>query len=159
MGQKRERLKEENIVFFLENVVCTVEVPKAKQNTPEVKEAKVKEMKKLEDYGIFKLVEDIGQECIRSRWVITRKEAHDEQKTQIKARLVARGFQEVGKPQSDSPKVAKESLKILIAMALKDDFELASMDIRAAFLQAKILDREIYIKLPEDQRVDGLCGS
>ena len=29
------------------------------------------------------------------------------------------------------------------------------LDIRVAFLQAKILDREVYMKLPEDQRVDG----
>ena len=76
-----------------------MEVPKAQQNTPEVKEAKIKEMKNLKNYGVFELVEYIGQECIRSRWVITRKEAHDGQKMQIKARLVARGFQEVEKLQ------------------------------------------------------------
>ena len=29
-----------------------------------------------------------------------------------------------------------------------------SIDIRAAFLQAKILDREVYMKPPEDQKVD-----
>ena len=44
-------------------------------------------------------MENVGQECIGSRWVVTRKEAHDGQKTQIKARFVARGFQEVKKPQ------------------------------------------------------------
>ena len=56
-------------------------VPKAKQNTPEVDEAKAKEMKNVEDYGVFELVKDIGQECIGSRWVVIRKEAHDGQKT------------------------------------------------------------------------------
>ena len=90
-------------------MVYTVEVPKAEQNTPEVKEAKAKEMRNLEDYGVFELVDIVGQECIGIRWVVTRKEAHDGQKTQIKARLVARGFQEVKKPQSDSPTEAKKS--------------------------------------------------
>ena len=68
-------------------------------------------MKNLEYYVTFEcLMEDIGQECIGSCWVITQKEKHDGQKTQVKARLVARGFQEVEKPQSDSPMVARESL-------------------------------------------------
>ena len=86
-------------------------------------------------------MENVGQECIGSRWVVTRKEEHDGQKMQIKARLVLRGFQEVVKPQSDSPTVAKESLKVLVAVDVKEDFPLALMDIRAAFLQVKILDR------------------
>ena len=34
----------------------------------------------------------------------------------------------------------------MIALAANEDFELASMDIRAAFPQAKILDREVYMK-------------
>ena len=75
------------------------------------------------------MVEDVGQECIGSRWVIMQKEKHDGQKTQFKARLVAWGYQERDKPQSDSPTVSKESLKLLIALAMNEDFELALMDI------------------------------
>ena len=85
----------------------------------------------------------------------TQKEKHKGQKTQFKARLVVRGFQEKDKPQSDSPTVVKESLKLLIALAMNEDFELAEMDIRAAFLQAKTLDRDVFMKPPEDQRVEG----
>ena len=64
MCRKKERKTDENSAFFQENVVYTVEVPKSEQNTPEVDEAKAKEMKNLEDYGVFELVEDIGQESI-----------------------------------------------------------------------------------------------
>ena len=64
-------------------------------------------MKNLEDYETFELVEDVGQECNGSHWVVTRKAKHDWQKTQVKARLVAQGFQEVEKPQLYSPTVAK----------------------------------------------------
>ena len=39
--------------------------------------------------------------------VVTEKKQHDGQKTKVKARLVARGFQEALKPQSDSPTAAK----------------------------------------------------
>lgn len=55
-------------------------------------------------------------------------------------------------PQSDSTTVAKESLKLLIAKAANNDFELASVDIRAAFLQAKTLNREVFFVPQKDQR-------
>ena len=83
------------------------------------------EVSNLLDYDVFEEVEDKGQETIGSKWVVTDKEKHDGQKQKTKARLVARGFQETMKPQSDSPTVSKESFKILMASA----------DIREAFLR------------------------
>ena len=112
---------------------------------PEVKDAKSKEIRNLEDYETFELVKDVGQKTIGSCWVITKKEKHDGQKTELKAQLVARGFQEVYKPQSDLPTVAKKSLTLLITLAANEDFVMASMDIRAAFLQEKTLHREVFI--------------
>ena len=61
-------------------------------------------------------------------------EKHDGQKTDFKARLVVRGFQEIEKPHLDSVTVAKESLKLFMAVAAKKGFELAAGNIRAAFL-------------------------
>ena len=43
----------------------------------------MKEMKNMEYYEMFELVEDVGQEYIGSRWVITQKKKHDGQKTQF----------------------------------------------------------------------------
>ena len=63
------------------------------------------------------------------------------------------GFQEVDKPQLDSPKVALECLKLLIALAAYKDFELGLIEIRVSFLQARTFDRDGFIKLPQDQRV------
>ena len=37
-----------------------------------------------------------------------------------------------------------------MAVAANNDFELASVDLRKALLQAKVFDREIYMKPPED---------
>ena len=79
----------------------------------------------LEDYDTFEMVEDVGQETIGSNWVILKKEKHDD-----KAHLVERGFQEADKPQSESPMLAKESLKSLIALTANEDFDLPSMNIR-----------------------------
>ena len=68
----------------------------------------------------------------------------------FKARLVVKGFLELEKPQSDSLTAAKESLKLLMAVAANNSFELAIVDIRAAFLQAKTLNWEVFVKPPED---------
>ena len=94
-------------------------------------------MKNLEDYKTCEKVEDMGEEKIGSHWVITHKEKHDRQNTDYKGRLVMRGFQELEKLQSDSPTVTKESLNLFMAVVKKNDFELSSVDIRAAYPQMK----------------------
>ena len=42
-----------------------------------------------------------------------------------------------------------------MAITAYNDFKLSLVDIRAAFLQAKVLDRDIYVKPLEDQRKPG----
>ena len=115
----------------------------------------MKEVKNLDDYEEFQEIVDDGQETIGSHWVIMQKEKHDRQKTEYKVRLVARGFQETVKPQSDSLTISKESFKLLMTIAANNEFELASVDIRAAFLQAKVFNREIFMKPPEDIQKPG----
>ena len=104
----------------------------------------------------LKKIEDCGQERITSRWVITKKEQADGQKSDYKGRLVARGFQETSPPQSDSPTMRRESLKLLLAVAANEGFSLRSVDIRAAFLQAKGLEREVFMAPPKDIQKPGI---
>ena len=49
------------------------------------------------------------------------------------------GFQEKESPQSDSPTMFRESMKMFFSVATNEDFELIKIPIRAAFLQAKQL--------------------
>ena len=97
-----------------------VEISSKEQNTPEVNEAKHKEIENLVRYDVF---EDCGQEPIESRWVITRKEKCDGQKAKVKGRLIAKGFQEEEKPQSDSLTLLRESLKIYFVVATNEGFK------------------------------------
>ena len=55
----------------------------------------------------------------------------------MKGRLVAKGFQVKEAPQSDSPTMLRESMKMFFTVAASEDFELKKIDIIAAFLQAK----------------------
>ena len=140
---------------FENYAVYTVEIPAKEQNTPEVKEAKHKEIENLVKFDVFEEVDDCGQERIGSRWVVTQKEKADGQKSQVKGRIVAKGFQEGEKPQSDSSILLRESLKMYFAVAANEGFKLRSIDIRAAFLQAKCLDREVYMEPPKDVKKEG----
>ena len=137
---------------FEEVPIYVVELPTKEHNRPDVKEAKRKEIENLKSFNTFEEVDDEGQEVIDSRWVITEKEEHDGQKSKIKARIVAKGFQEAEKPQSDSPTVSRESLKMFVAIAANENFKICSMDITGAFLQADKLDRDVFLKPPLDIR-------
>ena len=79
--------------------VYIVEIPAREQNTPEVNEAKRKEIENLKNYDVFEEVDDLRQERRGSRWGVTQNEKADGQKAQIKGRLVAKGFQEEESPQ------------------------------------------------------------
>merc|ERR1712101_80300 len=148
-------LQVEKSVYFMDYQIYSVEVPIKDHGKPEIVAAKNKEMKNLEFYETYEEVKDEGQETMGSRWVITEKQ-HDGQKQDYKARLVAKGFQELDQPQSDSPTAAKESFKLIMALSANYNFKIVSVNIRAAFLQAKTLDREVYVKPPKDQEKEGV---
>ena len=133
-------------------IIYPVQVPVREHKKSEVIEAKQKEIENLEKYGVFEEVEDEGQDTVDSRWVKTRKEKADGQKQKVKGRLVAKGFQEKEWPQSDSPKMLRESMKMFFTVAANEDFELRKIYIRAEFLQANQLDREVFLKPPKDIR-------
>ena len=149
-------LQVEKSVYFMDYQIYSVEVPVKDHGKPEIIAAKNKEMKNLKFYETYEEVKDEGQETIGSRWVVTEKQQHDGQKQDYKARLVAKGFQELDQPQSDSPTAAKESFKLIMALSANYNFKIVSVDIRAAFLQAKTLDREVYVRPPKDQEKEGV---
>merc|ERR1711867_97680 len=149
-------LQVEKSVYFMDYEIYSVEVPVKDHGKPDIVEAKNKEIENLKLYETFEEVKDEGQETIGSRWVVTEKQQHDGQKQDYKARLVAKGFQELDQPQSDSPTAAKESFKLIMALSANYNFKIVSIDIRAAFLQVKTLDREVYVKPPQDQEKEGI---
>lgn len=110
--------------------------------------AKQEEMKSWRDDSVFEEVQDEGQKCISTRWVCTLKEILTG--LVLKARLVARGFEElnVSELQKDSPICASESLQLLVAVICQKQWTLHSMDIKSAFLQGIELSRDIYIRPP-----------
>ena len=70
----------------------------------------------------------------------------------IKARLVARGFEEddLDKLRTNSPTCGKESLRILMAIIVTNCWKINPLDIKAAFLQGKGITRDLLIKPPKE---------
>ena len=116
------------------------------QNNDEFISAKQGELEKWKNFNVYTEVPDQGQERINGRWVCTKKTADG--KEIPKARSVVKDFQEHSEIQADSPTGSKEALRLLLSIISSHQWTLNSIDIRAAFLQGKDIERDVYIVPP-----------
>ena len=66
-----------------------------------------------------------------------------------KARLVARGFEEVcNNLRTDSPTISRQALRVVLLAVVTNNWVLQSLDVLAAFLQSNEIERNVYIKPP-----------
>ena len=113
------------------------------------------ELSKWLEYNVYDEVTDSGQNAISTRWVITEK-AEDNNKI-IKARLVARGYEEESLSiRTDSPTVSRENLRLVSTIAVSHSWEINSMDVKSAFLQGFEIDREVYLVPPTEANTKNL---
>ena len=120
----------------------------------ELEAAKEIELKNWMLEKVYEEVLDEGQSYISCRWVVTPKIVDGEWRT--KARLVARGFEEDSSQfRSDSPTCTKDSIRILLTVASSFGWKINSMDIKAAFLQGKAIDREVFLRPPKEANAKG----
>ena len=116
--------------------------------------AKETELENWKKMGVYEVVEDEGQSYITVRWVPTEKIVDG--KIKKKARLVARGYEEVlDGVATDSPTINKESLRIAYMIIASKEWEINSLDVRAAFLQGRKINREAYLKPPREANMKG----
>src|SRR5271154_1077835 len=125
-------------------------------------EAIATEFKQLKLSGTFEWVKDLpsGRKAIGSKIVFREKRDGNGKVTKYKARIVAKGFSQV--PGQDFhftySSVAKfTTLRALISMATREDWELHHVDIVGAYLQGD-LDEDIYMEVPEGIQEAGKAG-
>ena len=88
---------------------------------------------------------------IKSKWVFAKKYDKNGVLTKYKARLVAKGYSQVlGIDYIDvfSPVVRLETIRVLLARAAIEDWEMQQMDVKGAYLNGT-LKEEIYMAQPE----------
>ena len=141
--------KEVERLLCIEEDNLTFNVGMSKESNTKIREAKELEIKKFGEFEVYKEVKDTGQSVVSSRWIITEKDS------KVKARLVARGFEE-NYPRSDAPTINKTSLRLLFTIATSKRWQLESLDITAAFLQSEEISRDVYLKPPADIRKNGI---
>ena len=114
-----------------------------------VVDAKEREIQNLRDNDVFETVEECGQPFVTCKWVITEKMKNGEKV--VKARLVARGFEEnIHNARTDSPTCSRQSLNIAFATASAMKWILQSLDISSAFLQGNGITRDVFLKPPAE---------
>ena len=87
-----------------------------------------------------------GRKSIKSKWVFKLKADG-----RYCVRLVAKGFMQIPGIDYDetfSPVAHFESLQLLLALAMLEDWEIQQMDVKSAFLNG-VLDKEIYMEQPQ----------
>ena len=119
-------------------------------SSPQIEEAKQREIQSWRENGVFREITDTGEESIDTRWVITFKSTNEG--LVPKARLVARGFQDenLTKSQTESPVIGRSVIRLLISVAALNNWDIKSFDVKTAFLQSKSIQRRVLIKPPKE---------
>ena len=141
---ERRSLRQFNKNLEKGHEVYIVSIPKSEHKSNECRQAKEVELNKLKNFEVYKEVEDKGQPAISTRWILWRK------KDEVRARLVARGFEEDIETTVDSPTISKCSMRLTIAIAVSYGWKIQSTDVKSAFLQSQPMVRDVYIKPPRE---------
>ena len=98
------------------------------------------------------------KKAIGCKWVFKKKEGiPGVEDARYKARLVAKGYNQkegIDYTEVFSPVVKHTSIRVLLALVAKFDFELEQLDVKTAFLHGD-LDETIYMAQPEGYYVEG----
>ena len=100
-----------------------------------------------------------GKKAIDTRWVYALK-YKDDVISKYKARLVAKGYEQtygVDFEETFAPVARLTSLRIVLAISAKLQFDVQQMDVETAFLNAPLAE-EVYIRIPDGVTVAPGCN-
>ena len=98
-----------------------------------------------------------GCKAIKGRWVFKLKLDADNKPVRFKARVVAKGFQQVygiDYTETFAPVAKMKSIKLVLSIAAHFDLELKQLDFDTAFLNASLIE-DVYMEQPDGFHVGG----
>jgi len=101
---------------------------------------------------VSKLPED--KNPIKTKWIFSIKKDSNNIITRFKARSVAKGFSQIRGIDYEltfSPTLSIDSMKFIISLAAKFHWNIFQLDIKAAYLNAK-LDKDIFVNIPQGDK-------
>ncbi|RVW43666.1 Retrovirus-related Pol polyprotein from transposon RE1 [Vitis vinifera] len=117
----------------------------------EWKKAVQDEIDALEKNGTWTITDlPIGKRPVGCKWIFTIKYKADGSVERFKARLVARGFTQsygIDYQETFAPVAKLNTIKILLSLAVNQDWCLQQLDIKNAFLNGD-LEEEVYMEIP-----------
>jgi hypothetical protein len=130
---------------------ATYEEAMAGPNAAEWYLAMVEEMQSLHANGTYSLQElPPGHKAIRNKWVYKLKYDAAGRVERFRARLVAKGFEQVEGVDFNevfAPTSKQTSLRVLLSIVADRDLELGQLDVKTAFLNG-VLEEELYMEQP-----------
>jgi hypothetical protein len=118
----------------------------------------LEEMKSIEENKTWNLVDlRAGHKPIGLKWVFKVKRDEHGNIVKYKARLVAKGYvQQQGIEFNEvfAPVAWLESVRLLLAVAAHEGWEVHHMDVKSAFLNGDLLE-EVYVTQPTGFIIDG----
>lgn len=110
------------------------------------------EMDSVEKNGTWKLKElPPGRKPIELKWIYKIKRDANGQIVKYKARIVAKGYvqkQGIDFEEVFAPVTRLETIRLLLALAAKNSWEVHHLDVKTAFLNGEILE-EVYVTQQE----------
>ena len=160
-GKALELYEEENIAYAMFAGVSeaegleprTIEEARTRPDWPKWEEAINAELMSLANAHTWDIVErPTNTNIVSSKWVFKIKKNAAGEIDKYKARLVARGFTQIyGVDYYDTyaPVARLASLRLILAIAARNDWEIDVIDFHSAFLNGKLDEDEvIFIELP-----------
>ena len=137
---------------------CSFEEAASSKDSDQWFEAMQEEINAMETKKVWRLCKrPHNYKPVKNQWVYDRKRDKQWRTTRYRARLVAKGFtQKHGIDYNEvfAPVAKYTTLRLLLALAAEQDYELLQLDVRTAFLNGD-LDEDIYIEQPEGFVVNG----